>query len=174
VTAPLDAREAGDRVERLLAQLRSGPDPRAAVVAEDLVRCLVTLYGAALERIVEISGERLRHEFCADPLVEGLMLVHDLHPLDADTRVLRALDRIQPHTGELRYDGIDALGVARVRLPGGGGACRSSLRRAIESAVREAAPEVNRVVVDAEATPLPLLQITPRPVQRAPSWNGAS
>jgi Fe-S cluster biogenesis protein NfuA len=169
MTAPLDAREAADRVERLLAQLRSGRDPRAAVVAEDLVRCLVQLYGAALERISEIGGERLCHQLCADPLVESLMLVHDLHPLDADTRVRRALDRIQRHTGELLYDGIDAAGLARIRLPGGGHGCRSSLRRTIESAVREAAPELTGVVVEAEAAPPPLLQIMPRPRLRAAS-----
>jgi Fe-S cluster biogenesis protein NfuA len=169
VTAALDAREAADQVERLLAQLRAGPDPRAAVVAEELVRCLVRLYGTALERIAEIGGTRLCHQLCADPLVESLMLVHDLHPLDADTRVRRALDRIQRHTGELHYDGIDAAGVARVRLPGGGHGCRSSLRRTIESAIREAAPELTGVVVEAEAAPLPLMQITPRPGLRVAS-----
>ena len=169
MTAPLDAHEAADRVERLLAQLRSGRDPGAAVVAEELVRCLVRLYGTALERIAEIGGERLRHQLCADPLVESLLLVHDLHPLDADTRVRRALDRIRHHTGELRYDGIDAGGVARLRLPDGGHGCRSSLRRTIESAVREAAPDLTGVVVEAEAAALPLLQITPRPGLRVAS-----
>jgi Fe-S cluster biogenesis protein NfuA len=169
VTAPLNARETADEVERLLAQLRGGRDPRAAVVAEELVRCLVRLYGAALERIAEIGGARLCHQVCADPLVESLLLVHDLHPLDADTRVRRALDRLRRHTGELRYDGIDAAGVARVRLPGSGHGCPSSLRRTIESVVRDAAPELTGVVVEAEAAPLPLLQITSRPGLRAAS-----
>ena len=169
MTAPQDARAAADRVDRLLAQLRSGPDPRAAVVAEDLVRCLVGLYGAALERIVEIGGPHLRHELCADPLVESLMLVHDLHPLDPDTRVRRALDQVRRYTGELRYDGIDDRGVARVRLPGGGPGCRSSLRQAVESAVRAAAPELTGVEVEVEAAPPPLLQIMPRPELRAAS-----
>jgi Fe-S cluster biogenesis protein NfuA len=158
----VNAHDAADRVERLLAQLRSGPDPRAALVAEDLVRCLVRLYGAALERMVEISGPRLCEEFCADPLVESLMLVHDLHPLDADARIRRALQRLRHLTGELRYDGIDDAGVARVRLPGGAPGCRSSQRQAIEAAVREAAPEVDGVAVEAEAAAPPLLQITMR------------
>jgi hypothetical protein len=42
-TAPAapDAHAAAGRVNRLLEQLRCGPDPRAAMVAEELVRCLV-------------------------------------------------------------------------------------------------------------------------------------
>jgi hypothetical protein len=155
----VNAHEAADRVERLLAQLRSGPDPRAAVVAEDLVRCLVRLYGAALERMVEIGGPRLRHEWCADPLVESLLLVHDLHPLDVDARIRRALERLRPRAGDLRYDGIDGAGVVRVRLPDDVAGCQSSLRRVIAAAVREAAPEATDVVVEASPT-RPLLQIT--------------
>jgi Fe-S cluster biogenesis protein NfuA len=169
VTGPQDARAAADRVDRLLAQLRGGPDPGAARVAEDLVRCLVQLYGTALERIVEIGGPRLSEELCADPLVESLMLVHDLHPLGPDARVRRALDRVRRYAGELSYDGLDDEGVARVRLSGAGPGCQSSLRQAVESAVRDAAPELTDVVVEVERPPAPLLQIMPRPELRAAS-----
>jgi hypothetical protein len=116
VPGPQAARAAADRVDRLLAQLRGGPDPGAARVAEDLVRCLVQLYGTALERIVEIGGPRLSEELCADPLVESLMLVHDLHPLGPDARVRRALDRVRRYAGELRtraWPGFACPGPAR-------------------------------------------------------------
>jgi hypothetical protein len=179
MTAPDEARAVAVRVDRLLDQLRRGPDPRAAVVAEELVRGLVRLYGFGLERIVAMVGPQRSRELCADPLVESLMLVHDLHPLDADTRVRRALDRVAQAggagsagaaglassllaPGEARYEGIDEGGVARVRLAGGTG-CRSSLRAAIESAIREAAPELTDVVVEMEAAPPPLLSISRRP-----------
>jgi len=162
-TEPHDPRVAADRVDRLLEQLRSGPDPRAALVAEDLVRCLVQLYGAGLERIVKIVGTQRSHDLCADPLVESLMLVHDLHPLDPDTRIRRVLDRLRPHAGELHYDGTDDGGMAHVRLTDGGHGCRSSVRAAIESAILETAPEVTGVVVETGLTPPPLLQISRRP-----------
>jgi Fe-S cluster biogenesis protein NfuA len=158
----VNAGDAAHRVDRLLAQLRAGPDPRAAAVAEELVRCLVRLYGAALERMVEISDPRLRHEFAADPLVESLMLVHDLHPLDADARIRRALHGLRHHAGDLHYDGTDDAGVARVRVPGGAPGCRSSLRQAIETAVLDAAPELTGVGVEVEAAAPVLLQITSR------------
>jgi Fe-S cluster biogenesis protein NfuA len=160
--APPDARAAADRVDRLLTQLRSGPDPHAAAVAEELVRCLVHLYGAGLERIVRIVGSPGTHDLCTDPLVESLMLVHDLHPLDPDTRIRRALDRLTPYTGELEFRGIDESGVAHVGLTGSGRGCRSSVRNAVEAATQDAAPEVSGVVVEVAAAPT-LLQITRRP-----------
>jgi Fe-S cluster biogenesis protein NfuA len=148
---------AADRIDRLLAEL-SAADPRAAAAAEELTRCLVQLYGAGLARIVDIAGAERTAELCADPLVENLLLVHDLHPLDADTRIRRAL---RGCPGELEYRGIDAAGVVRLGLAGGG--CGSARRVAvdrIEAIVRQAAPEVAGIEVD---TPRPLLQVTRRP-----------
>ena len=95
-----EARTAGERTERLLEQLRTGPDPRAAMIGEDLVRCLVQLYGAALASVVEAVGPERTLDLCADPLVESLVLVHDLHPLDTGTRIRRCLDRIPRSTAE--------------------------------------------------------------------------
>jgi Fe-S cluster biogenesis protein NfuA len=159
---PRDAHETAARVDRLLDQLRHGPDPRAAAVAEELARCLVRLYGAGLARALTIAGPRVTADLCADPLVESLLLVHDLHPLDVDTRIRRALDRIGPHAA---YEGVDEHGVARVRLTGGGHGCRASVRAAVESAVRAAAPDVTGVVVTVDPEPPPLLTITRRPAE---------
>jgi Fe-S cluster biogenesis protein NfuA len=150
-------RAAAERVDRLLAEL-SAADPRAAAAAEELTRCLVQLYGAGLARIAEQLGAGRTADLCADPLVESLLLVHDLHPLDADTRIRRALRTIPV---ELEYRGIDAAGVVRLRLTAGGcGSSRRAVVDRIESAVRQAAPEVAAVDVD---SPPPLLQVTRRP-----------
>ena len=157
MNAELDAHEAAGRVDRLLEQLRSGPDPRAAMVAEELVRCLVRLYGAGLERIMTTVGADHARDLAADPLVESLLLVHDLHPLDPDARIRRALDRIP---GSIEYLGIDGEGVVRVRLSGGRGCADRSLRQTITTAVRDAAPETTGVEF---ITPPSLLQISRRP-----------
>ena len=56
-------------------------------------RCLVELYGAGLATIArdaraDADAElRLLAALAADPLVASLLLLHDLHPLDADTRI---------------------------------------------------------------------------------------
>ena len=151
-----DAREAGERVEDLLAELQARSGPEAADVAEDLVTCLVRLYGAGLKTIMATIGDdaRLQALLIADPLVESLLLVHDLHPLEPGARIRRALGRLG--TGP-EFLGIDDAGVAHVRLGNGCG----STADAIEQAVTSSAPEITGV----EFAPreAPLLQITRRP-----------
>ena len=151
-----DAREAGARVEALLAELRARSGPEAADVAEDLVTCLVRLYGAGLETIFAAIGDdtRLQALLIADPLVESLLLVHDLHPLDPAARVRRALGRLGVGT---EFLGIDDAGVAHVRLGKGCG----STTEAVERAVTDAAPEI--AGVEFAPREAPLLQITHRP-----------
>jgi len=56
MAGPRDARAAGERVEALLADLRTRAGPQAGDVAEELVGCLVELYGAGLTAIVAILG----------------------------------------------------------------------------------------------------------------------
>jgi hypothetical protein len=151
-----DARETGARVEELLAELRARSGPEAAVAAEELVTCLVRLYGAGLETIMATIGDdsRLQALLVADPLVESLLLVHDLHPLDTGTRIRRALGRLG--TGA-EFLGIDDAGVVHVRLGHGCG----STTAVVEQAVTDAAPEA--AGVEFAPREVPLLQITRRP-----------
>ena len=155
-TSAMDARETGTRVEALLAELRFGSCPEAATVAEELITCLVGLYGTGLQTIMRTIGDdtRLQALLIADPLVESLLLVHDLHPLDANSRVQRALGRLGAGT---EFLGIDDAGVAHVRLGKGCGATAGD----IEQVVTDAAPDITGVRFAPRETPL--LQITRRP-----------
>jgi Fe-S cluster biogenesis protein NfuA len=168
--------QTGERIEELLASLRARGGA-AAGAAEELVRLLVGLYGDGLGRIVAAlgaegeAGRATLGRLTGDPLVEGLLLLHGLHPLDVDARIQRALDRVRPylgsHAGGVRYLGVRD-GVARLRLEGTCHGCPSStvtVQLAIEGAVQDAAPEVTEVVVEGmTAPPGPaLLQIGPRP-----------
>ncbi len=172
------AQAAGERVEKLLAELRAHGGPQVAATAEELVGCLVELYGAGLAEIVRILGEdgeagaRLLDALAADPLVESLLLLHDLHPVEIGTRVERALEavmpRLGPHAGHAEFLGVDDQGVIRLRLERGGHGCNSSAgayTTAIEQAVAEAAPEAAGVDIEVVEVPaeLPLLQIGRRP-----------
>jgi Fe-S cluster biogenesis protein NfuA len=176
-----DAQVAGERIEALLAKLRSDAGPQVAEVAEELVGCLVELYGAGLTQIVQIlgsdaggdgSGPRLLDSLVADPLVESLLLVHDLHPLDIGARAQRAIDQVLPqfgsHAGQVAYLGIDDQGVIHLRMEAAGHGCGSSpdaVRAALEEAVTGAAPDAAGVDVEVVEAPteLPLLQIGRRP-----------
>ena len=178
MSAGHDAQKAGERVEALLAELGSQAGPQVAAAAEELVSCLVDLYGAGLTEIVKIigadaeAGQRLMGQLAGDPLVESLLLLHDLHPLPVAARVQRAIEAVMPqlgaHPGQVTFDGVDDQGVIHLRLERGGHGCGSSseaVQAAIEEAVAVAAPEAAGVDVDV-VTPepeLPLLQITRRP-----------
>jgi len=168
----------GARVEELLDALKSGGFGPAADAAEELVSLLVELYGDGLTQIMNVlaaqgpQGTAMIEALADDPSIEGLLLLHGLHPLDVDARIQRALDRVRPylgsHAGGVEYMGVDEAGVARLRLEGSCHGCPSStltVQLAITGAVQDAAPEVTDVLVEGmTAAPEPkLLQIQRRP-----------
>lgn len=176
----------GARVEELLGILAASGSGGAGPAAEELVSLLVGLYGDGLGRIVTLlrengaAGAQMLAAIADDPQVEGLLLLHDLHPLDVDQRIQRALDRVRPylgsHAGGVEYLGVTG-GIARLRLEGSCNGCPSStvtVQLAIEGAVQDAAPEVTEVVVEGmTAAPAPkLLQIGQRPDTEGPGPAG--
>ena len=166
-----DLRMVGSRIEELLGQIRSTGDPGTAETAEEVVRLVVELYGAGLERAVELAGPDALERFVGDGLVASLLVLHGLHPKDTRTRVVEALDQVRPylgsHAGGVELLGVDPeAGVVRLRLEGSCDGCPSStqtVKLAIERAIEQAAPEVTAVEVEnltVEKEPQ-LLQIQP-------------
>lgn len=165
-----DLRAVGSRIEELLGQIRAAGDPGTAEVAEEVVRLVVELYGAGLERAVELAGPQALERFVEDELVASLLVLHGLHPKDTETRVVEALDQVRPylgsHAGGVELLGVDPAGVVHLRLEGSCDGCPSStmtVKLAIERAIEEAAPEVTAVEVEnltREKEPQ-LLQIQP-------------
>ena len=146
----------GQRVEHLLDEI-AGRDQVAAELTEELIRELMSLYGAGLARILD----RLRNadpgalrDLAADPLVSGLLMLHDLHPSDMSARVEAALETVRPYLAS-HGGGVQLLdvtdGVAHLRLEGscdGCGSSQATLQYAVEGAVLEAAPEIVRIEVE--------------------------
>lgn len=158
---------AAARIESLLESSAAG-GPAARARSEDLVACVSGLYGAGLERILQIIASSAGPDaavldaLATDPLVSGLLLVHDLHPYDVGTRVSRALDGVRPylgsHGGDVELVGIDEDGVLSLRLLGSCDGCPSSsvtLELAVEDAVQAAAPELTRIDVLAASAGAP-------------------
>src|SRR6516225_9464534 len=136
-------RTAGDRIQTLLDSCAAS-GAAAYERAQQLVREVVGLYGAGLERIMSElsaepgSGTDLAERLATDDLVASLLLVHGLHPHDVHRRVT---------------DGPDGA-VLRLAFKGSCKSCPSSavtLELAVEDAVRAAAPEISSIeVVTAE------------------------
>ncbi|MEU4520386.1 NifU family protein [Amycolatopsis sp. NPDC024027] len=163
----------GERLETLLGVLLAGPGRQPA---EEIVRQLTDLYGEGLTRIVGTLREHapaLVGALAADDVVANLLVLHDLHPLDAQARVRRALDRIRPQVGAVGYLDTDD-GVVRLSLAASRG-CSSAARTAratVEAAVRAAAPEITGVEFVVEAAPA-LYQIGMGPPGAAPEGRAS-
>jgi Fe-S cluster biogenesis protein NfuA/nitrite reductase/ring-hydroxylating ferredoxin subunit len=164
------------QVEEVLDEFADAGDAVAEERAERLVRSLMAVYASGLARVVELAEERdpaLVRVLADDEVVGSLLLLHDLHPDDVDTRIQAALDRVRPylgsHAGGIDYLGVDADGVAHLTLQGSCHGCPSSsvtVTTAVEGAVLEAAPEVSAVEVVglvADVPAAPLLHIGLRP-----------
>lgn len=153
------------QIEGLLAQLDQAltdlemlPDGDARTASVDALQMLLLVYGEAMQRVVDkvgaIAGEHGMQALMNDRLLDQLMVLHDVHPQDLDTRAERALAQVRPylqsHGGDVEFLGIDD-GVARLRLTGSCDGCPSStvtLKSAVEEALKAAMPEV--VAVEAE------------------------
>jgi len=152
-------RAVGERIDGLLQEFGAVNDTRVRQKAEELVRLLMELYGGALARVLEILDEAGRpneiiERLGADELLASLLVLHGLHPLDVETRITRALERVRPylgsHGGDVKLLGVTD-GVVTLRLEGSCHGCPSStvtMKLAIEKAIEEAAPEVMRIEVE--------------------------
>jgi hypothetical protein len=120
------------------------PDPESRETARRLMEAILELHGAGLERMMEIvyefaeGGEAAIRRVAADPLVSSLLVLHDLHPDELETRVHHALGKLN---GSAELLGLFE-GVVRVRLTG----CAS--KETVEAAIRDAVPDAAGVIVE--------------------------
>jgi Fe-S cluster biogenesis protein NfuA len=158
----LDAREFQSRLQRLDALLREAEesaDPASSARTREIVQAILDLHGTGLERLlghVDAAGEAGASilDACAnDEVVSGLLLLHGLHPLELEARVLRALEQVRPalrsHGGNVAL--VDVRdGIVRLRLEGSCHGCPSSaatMKLTIEEAILADAPEVAAIEV---------------------------
>jgi hypothetical protein len=166
-------------VERIDVLLRDfeAREPEARRAAKELVRLLMRLYGAGLERIVRILEleqrrvEPLLNTLLADDLVASLLVLHELHPEDAATRIMRGLERLEADAGS-HLTLVDIRdGAVVVRAEGADPSAPIDFRRVIEETVRAAAPDVESVEIDGLPSPVAagLVQLQRRPPARLAS-----
>jgi len=146
---PLSVREVSERIDTLLDELGQSVPAPALERVEDLVQCVMALYGEGLGRVVGALDDATLRRLADDEVVGNLLVLHDLHPDDVDTRVQQALERVRPylgsHAGGVSLSGVAERGVVHLRLEGSCDGCPSSsltVRSAIEEAILVAAPDV--------------------------------
>ena len=162
-----EQRRQAARIETLIQEIAAFSDPHARETSEELVRALVDMYGEGLSRLLEItadseaSGLALIDTFACDDLLSSLFLLHGLHPLDIETRIMQALDEVRPylksHGGNVEFVRVEDS-IAYLRLEGSCHGCPGStitLKLAIEEAIYKAAPDLNGLQVEGVTEPPP-------------------
>lgn len=142
------------RIEELLDQAGNGP-------AEELVRLLMQLYGAGLARIAEaLKNSEYAERLADDKLVGSLFLLHDLHPIDPETRLRRALSRLERAFGShFELEGV-SQNIARIRIEKNGNPLPAGIGDIIERTALDAAPDVERIeIIGLPAEPLVQISI---------------
>ena len=114
-----------ERIETLLESIAALQDEQTRTTVLELVQLLLDIYGDGLARILEIitqtdaHGQVLIKQLAQDELIGSLLILHELHPLALDERILQALDEVRPRLralgSEVEYFGVNN-GVAEVKL----------------------------------------------------------
>jgi hypothetical protein len=147
----------GERIEGLMTELRGTTAAHTWERIDELVHALVTMYGEGLRRIVARLDAGMCATLADDDLVASLLALHGMHPVPPEQRIAEALAAAAPQLGTVTLLGISE-GVARLALGGGKGAPPAVTAALLDELVRQAAPEIERIVLE-DATPPSLVQI---------------
>jgi len=145
-------------IETLVQKLESARDPALRETGRDLIRSLLELHGAGLERVLEIisttsgdAGAAIIEALAKDELVSSLLVLHGVHPEDFETRARRGLDKVRPVLRS-RGAGIEIIALAgdriHVKIQGAGS---KDLEEAIRGALLETVPDAAEIVIDGAA-----------------------
>ena len=173
---------AGSRIQELVAQIDALPNSPARVLFQECLESVLAFYGHGLERIVQLvanagpDGQKIYHDLIHDNVVRGLLIIHDLHPVDIETRLRDALDKVRPylrsHGGNVELISL-TNDVARLRLQGTCKSCASSavtLELAIRHAIEEACPDLIGFEVEGAPAQSAGATVAPHPQRATPNW----
>ena len=150
------------RIEELVSQVRSLPDSTARNAALELVQAVMDFHAGGLERMMKIvfetdSSGRVQKALGSDDLVSSVLLLHDLHPLDLEARVIRALDQPAFRSRGATVELLSVQnGVVRVRVEGGPG-----LRAAVEEVLANAVPDAVGIALEGAGEGVPAADFVP-------------
>jgi hypothetical protein len=144
------------RIDELVRRIEQISDRDTRETAHQLMESILELHGAGLDRMMEIvsdsgdAGQAIIQHLANDALVSSLLLLHGLHPDDLETRVYRAIARLNGDISNGHAELVGAYeGVVRIRVMGGG----CGFRQSVEQTIREAAPDATEVVIEERAQP---------------------
>jgi len=146
-----------ERIAQLVRRLDAEAGGKEREQARELMELVMSLHGEAFERVLERlraagnAGRELLDCLAADPVVASVLLLYGLHPVDLESRVHRALEKLRPiirsYGGDLELAGCEE-GAVRIRVTelNNSHAARAA-RSAIEDEMYAAAPDAASLVL---------------------------
>jgi Fe-S cluster biogenesis protein NfuA/nitrite reductase/ring-hydroxylating ferredoxin subunit len=142
-------------IQQLLEDIDSLPDQNVKRITQECVQEILSFYGHGLERILKIisngnssAAKDIYNNLIEDTFVSGLLLIHELHPLDLRTRLHLALEKVRPyidgHGGSVEIVSLEN-GIAKIKLSGSCKTCPSSsstLELGIRQSIEEICPDL--------------------------------
>jgi hypothetical protein len=145
-----------ERLGGLVEKVRALQDPVARDSALELVQAVMDLHSEGLSRLMELTSEAeasgiLLDQFGKDPVVSGILLLHDLHPVALETRVRRALE--QPSLA-VRGCAVHIVSISenliRLRIEGHAFDENAGFGAHVRAAITEAAPDAGEVIIESD------------------------
>ena len=144
------------RMQRI-GELISHLDSEESARSRELLESVMDLHGEALDRVIQRlrqageAGQAVIESLAADPVVSSVLLLYGLHPLDLETRVRGAVEKIGP---TLRSYGVYAElagideGKVRIRFRGADSAFTArAVKSELEEELYAAAPDAASLIV---------------------------
>jgi hypothetical protein len=146
-----ELRSESSEIGELLEELHDIVDPEAWCRVEQVLHRLVRLYGTGLAHTLDHArsagaDERFDALLTDDTLLSSLLVVHGLHPLTTEERILRALaalrDRLEASADDLVLVGVER-GVAHLHANPAIAELTGDIRRLVEAV----APEITSIQI---------------------------
>lgn len=147
------------RIDDLVQRIDFIADPAVRANVVTLIQTLTDLHAEGFARITQLlaqegeAGQRIFRNLAGDEIVGGLLLLYNCHPDSLETRVEKAMERIEDY---LRPSGASAtlLGleneVVRIHLNVNATGCGAgeAAEKTIESFIYSAAPEITSIQIE--------------------------
>lgn len=154
------------RIQELIEELNTSPDPKFRGMMQECVQEILGFYGTGLKKILDFiskgnssASKDIYNNLIEDSFVSGLLLIHDLHPLDLNTRLHLALEKVKPymdsHGGNVEIVSLEN-GIAKLKLSGHCKGCPSSastLELGIKKEIEEHCPDLLGLEVEGVVAP---------------------
>ncbi len=165
-------RKQAQEIERLICEIETITDAELREKVVTLVQSMMAFHAAGIERLMQIirdggeSSLSTVDDLANDNLVRGLLLLYGVHPFSMEVRIGQALDRLRS-SAVLNGGNVELLGIGdgivRLQVQNQKN-CQSSkqaLRKAVEEAFYEAAPDVIEIQFVEEAQKEPSVSFVP-------------